>query len=280
MPLPTNRTLTVLDRFAIRAQVAASRRRTLYWLGALLWILGLEIGATFSTIPLGTLMPITFPVLVWVKSRLESGPAYQQWCNARLCAELTRVIHAYEDSGVHPGELLERLQLRVSEFRFAPPRLMLTLLQRRTPAMLTTPAALARLEAQLLSVPHGRLIIVSEKREVEVRRMRIIARWSYTFAFVSAGAAILIALLAHRAPNQWHSFWTYTLPAVASVVGIFFSDAADAHDVEMDRYLLMRYELTRTQLESTALPCAKLALFNRLAYEQIIDVIEWWKVRV
>ena len=57
----SRRTLTLLDRFAVRAQMAARRKRILYWLGALAWIVGLEIGATFSSAPLGTLIPITFP---------------------------------------------------------------------------------------------------------------------------------------------------------------------------------------------------------------------------
>jgi hypothetical protein len=279
--LANGRGLSSLQALAGRARTSARHKRLLYWLGALLWIMALEAGATFSAVPVATLIPVSFPILAWIKGRMESGVDFQTWCNAHLCAEIVRILSAFDACGIDPAPFVSQLRQRVSEFRLAPPDMIARLLNRpnRTPVLLRADA-LRMLRAGLIDVPYDRLHRTMPQREKQVRNLRYIAGFSYTSAILLAVAGIGASLLGRPALGNWHGFLVYALPAVASVIGIFFSDAADASDIAKDRYLLVRHELTRTRLELTRNVEEQVALFNMLAYEEIVDVIEWWHRRV
>lgn len=276
----SERTYQRLDAMASRAQTSAQRTRTIYWAGALTWILALQAGATWSAIPVATLIPVSFPILVWIKQRVERSRHFQVWCNARLAAEIARVLCVYASCGRGAQRFTGQLADRLLEFR-APPRRMITQLlstSRRHERTLGLDAMLLH-QRQWIEGQNAYLARTMPRREMQVRNMTRLSRVFYGGAIVLALVGIASALAGHRFIDSWIGFLVFTAPSVASVIGIFYSDVADMHDIARFRVLHARYQDAIAQLDASPDARQALAVFDQLAYLQTIEVIDWWSGR-
>jgi hypothetical protein len=278
--LKPSRAFRRLDRLALSAQRVAQRKRTAYWAGALVWMLFLQASSVISTVPLATLIPVSFPILAWIKGRVEQDASFQVWFDARLGAEIARVLDVFASSGKSPTLLIELLARRLHENRANPPAMIMRLL--------TLPVGL-EVQNSHASPPSLRawidgqssyLSIATPHRERQVRFLNRLSWGFYGLAIMLALIGIGAALLGYHFLSSGIQFFVFTAPAVASVVGIFYSDLADTKDIARYRFLDAQYKAAILKLDTASEAVDKESIFDNLAYLQMLEVIDWWKARI
>ena len=242
------------------------------------WMLFIQIGSTVSVIPFATLIPISFPLLAWLKQKVEADDHHRAWRNARLGAEIARILFVYEECGRSSRTLTNHLKERLQEFRNAPPTIILRLLS--THQRLHSPENLVAIKQHQKNWIDGQRNYLSKampRRERHVLVLKTLSTSCYCIAVFLALICIGAALAGHQFLKGWTQFLVFTAPAIASIMGIFYADVADTKDIERYRFLGIKYDDAVRQIEAETVTAEKLALFDNLGYAQTLEVMEWWK---
>jgi hypothetical protein len=276
-----NRIYLQLDRLAMRAQSAAMKTRATYWMAALTWMMALEVWATFATLPVSTLIPVSYPIFVWSKRRVERSRHFKIWCNARLGAEIARVLCVYKACGKSPLALCERLMERLQECQASsPPGVLRLLRDGKSKVPCETHAVPLDFQKEWLYGQAAYLAGTMPRRERQVRLLTALSFGFYGFAIVLAIPGVIAALFGYQFLRGWIAFSVFTAPAIASVIGIFYADVADSHDIARYRNLNARYQEAIHEYGASQTQPGEIAVFERLALMHTIDVLEWWRAKM
>lgn len=267
-----------LDVLATRAQTMYRRSRLFIWVMATLWMTLLQMVVVFSTWPMIGIGPISYPLFRWLTRRLKGGTAYQTWRNARLHAEVLRIVTAFEQAGLGGLGLYRQFHERAAEESAALP-FRRYLVHKGVPESAHLELALPILRASWLDAEYQYFVRTAPRREKQLKKLKRTSSALYTLCAL----LILVGLINHiyelRIFNNWMKFGVLTMPTLVALLGIFFSEEAESKDIEQYRKLCARYRHAHHELAQKGSPQQQLAIAVALANAAVKEVLEWWKAK-